>query len=81
MGSVPVRSFAAKSDSVRMPGREDYWRGPVQVCRPARDAAERFEHDKQLFAEINTALDEASPKLDNASPIKHLAEVRINSLS
>ena len=45
-----------------------------------REAAERLEEDKSLFAEANEALAEAGLKLKNETPIKHMAEVLIEDI-
>jgi len=45
-----------------------------------REASERFDHDKQLFAETNEALAEAGLTLKNDAPIKHMAEVLIQDV-
>ncbi len=45
-----------------------------------REASERFDQDKQLFAETNEALAEAGLTLKNDAPIKHMAEVLIQDV-
>lgn len=45
-----------------------------------REASERFDKDKQLFAETNEALAEAGLTLKNDAPIKHMAEVLIQDV-
>lgn len=45
-----------------------------------REAAERFVHDGGLFSEANQALAEVGLKLNNTTPIKHMAEVLIQDI-
>jgi heterodisulfide reductase subunit B2 len=45
-----------------------------------REAAERLHEDQSLLAECNTALAEAGLKLQNQTPIKHMAEVLIEDI-
>jgi heterodisulfide reductase subunit B len=45
-----------------------------------REAAERLEHDQSMLAEANTALAEAGLKLKNETPIKHMAEVLVETV-
>jgi heterodisulfide reductase subunit B len=45
-----------------------------------REAAERLEHDSQLKAEADQALAEAGLKLQNTTPIKHMAEVIVEDI-
>jgi len=45
-----------------------------------REAAERLKHDPGMMAEANQALAEAGLKLNNATPIKHMAEVLVQDL-
>ncbi len=45
-----------------------------------REAAERLEHDQSMLAECNTALAEAGLKLKNETPIKHMAEVLVETV-
>jgi heterodisulfide reductase subunit B len=42
-----------------------------------RETKERLEHDKQLFAEANTALKEAGLQLKNEKNVRHMVEVLI----
>ncbi len=45
-----------------------------------KEAAERLKEDESMFAEANQALAEAGLKLQNATPIKHMAEVLIEDI-
>ncbi|WP_456448944.1 CoB--CoM heterodisulfide reductase iron-sulfur subunit B family protein [Thiolapillus sp.] len=45
-----------------------------------KEAAERLKEDESMFAEANTALAEAGLKLQNTTPIKHMAEVIIEDI-
>ncbi|BAO45678.1 CoB--CoM heterodisulfide reductase iron-sulfur subunit B family protein [Thiolapillus brandeum] len=45
-----------------------------------KEAAERLKEDESMFAEANTALAEAGLKLNNTTPIKHMAEVIIEDI-
>jgi heterodisulfide reductase subunit B len=45
-----------------------------------REAAERLHEDEGLLAEANQALAEAGLKLENETPIKHMAEVLIEDI-
>lgn len=45
-----------------------------------REAAERLAHDQGLYAEANAALAEAGLKLNNRTPIKHMAEVLVEDI-
>lgn len=45
-----------------------------------REAAERLKEDESLFAEANQALAEAGLKLNNTTPIKHMAEVLVQDI-
>lgn len=45
-----------------------------------REASERLGEDESLLAECNEALAEAGLKLENKTPIKHMAEVLINDV-
>lgn len=45
-----------------------------------KEAAERLKEDESMFAEANQALAEAGLKLNNTTPIKHMAEVIIEDI-
>ncbi len=45
-----------------------------------KEAAERLKEDESMFAEANTALAEAGLKLQNTTPIKHMAEVIVEDI-
>ncbi len=45
-----------------------------------KEAAERLKEDESMFAEANQALAEAGLKLQNNTPIKHMAEVIIEDI-
>lgn len=45
-----------------------------------REASERFKHDSRLAQDAGTALAEAGLKLENRTPIKHMAEVLVNDI-
>ncbi len=45
-----------------------------------KEAAERLKEDETMFKEANTALAEAGLKLQNTTPIKHMAEVIIEDI-
>ena len=45
-----------------------------------KEAAERLQHDPQMKAEADQALAEAGLKLNNTTPIKHMAEVIIEDI-
>jgi heterodisulfide reductase subunit B len=45
-----------------------------------REAAERLEQDQSMLAECNTALAEAGLNLKNETPIKHMAEVLVETV-
>jgi heterodisulfide reductase subunit B len=45
-----------------------------------KEAAERLKEDESMFAEANQALAEAGLKLQNSTPIKHMAEVIIEDI-
>ncbi len=45
-----------------------------------KEAAERLKDDESMFAEANTALAEAGLKLQNTTPIKHMAEVIVEDI-
>ncbi|OGT91629.1 MAG: heterodisulfide reductase [Gammaproteobacteria bacterium RIFOXYA12_FULL_61_12] len=45
-----------------------------------REAAERFKHDGGLMAEASQALAETGLKLNNTTPIKHMAEVLVQDI-
>jgi len=45
-----------------------------------REAAERLKEDETLFKEANQALAEAGLKLNNTTPIKHMAEVLVEDI-
>ncbi|WP_456407180.1 CoB--CoM heterodisulfide reductase iron-sulfur subunit B family protein [Thiolapillus sp.] len=45
-----------------------------------KEAAERLKEDESMFAEANQALAEAGLKLQNTTPIKHMAEVIIEDI-
>ena len=45
-----------------------------------REASERFNDDKNMFKNVNTALSEANLQLTNKTPIRHMAEVLIEDV-
>ncbi|WP_456413600.1 CoB--CoM heterodisulfide reductase iron-sulfur subunit B family protein [Thiolapillus sp.] len=45
-----------------------------------KEAAERLKEDESMFAEANQALAEAGLKLQNTTPIKHMAEVIVEDI-
>ncbi len=45
-----------------------------------KEASERLKEDESMFAEANQALAEAGLKLQNTTPIKHMAEVLIEDI-
>ena len=81
-GELPRLALSARNIALseeHNPGQEI-----VATCAACwlstREAQERLEQDRGLFAEANQALAEAGLKLKNETPIKHMAEVLVETV-
>jgi heterodisulfide reductase subunit B2 len=81
-GELPRLTLSARN--IALSERHNANQEIVATCAACwlstREAQERLQHDPRLFAECNTALAEAGLTLKNQTPIKHMAEVLVDTI-
>lgn len=81
-GELPRLTLSARN--IALSERHNPGQDIVATCAACwlstREAAERLHTDPTLLGECETALAEAGLKLNNATPIKHMAEVLVEDL-